>query len=443
MKRLLCLLFAAWGWRAGEQSLLPGYNAAFYPTALASAKGVAMPFLLRQGYAMMPGVTVTDSTLHYGASDLVVHQAYQNGGTGYTLSNTQYAAYGLSSMSKVWPYGLPNILYNPATNAWDCIGDCVSYVMRVLAATGDTSVANNAYLNLRSLIKSANTTNIASKGYSSTAYQLGCAFATLGAGDANGWQYIAGNVLWDSVDATNHYYKPTVGTYNGVAKGGFASAKAGDVLAYSFPRTASFNGHLMILESAPQLLGFDSLKAFMPAQSAANVNSLLAKYKVYAVPVFDCSGKKAHFRDSRQTVSGVGHGSILMLASITGDVPKGFIFGAGSVSGSTISCDTIGVDVFALSVGRWRSSASVSVEETVKSSELRAWPNPLIGEALNVWSEADGEATLLNAAAAPVATIKLQAAKQQSIYVGRLPPGAYFLQCQSRGRMSVSRLLKQ
>ncbi len=371
MKQLLLFLLFSFALGARAQVLLPGYNAAFYPTALASAKGVAMPFLLRQGYATMSGVTVADSTLHYGASSYVVHQTYQNGGTGYTISNAQYGPYALNGMTKVWPYGIPNILYNPGVGAWDCIGDCVSYVVRVLSATGDTSTANNAYLNLQSVIKAANTTNIASRGYSSTAYQFGCAFPTLGAGNPTGWQYIAGNVLWDSVNATNHYYRSAVGTYTGLAKGGFANAQAGDVLAYSFPRTASYNGHLMILESPPQLLGFDSLKAFMPSQSTANINSLLAKYKVYAAPVFDCSGKKAHFRDSRQTVSGIGHGTILILTSIAGDVPKGFVFGVGSVSGSAIGYDTVGVNVFALSVGRWKGSGSgVAVQPIAQTPQL-------------------------------------------------------------------------
>lgn len=384
------IVATSWAFAASAQTLLPGFNGAFYTNAFTAAKSVAMPFLLRQGYATIAGVTVTDSTLHHAGNAYVVHQTYQNGGMGYTVPASQYGAYGLSGVSAVWPYGLPDILFNPGTSSWDCIGDCVSYVMRVLAATGDTSTTGNAYLNLISTIKGANTTIFASKGYSATAYQLGAAFPTLGAGNINGWQYIAGNVVADSIDATNHAIRPTVGNYNGVAKGGFAAAQAGDVLAWSYPRTASYNGHLMILESTPQLLGFDSLKAYMPSQSTANINALMARFKVYAAPLFDCSGKKAHFRDSRQTVSGIGHGTVLVLTSHSGDVPQGFIFGAGNASGSRIDYDSIGVNVFAISVGRWKNSHATSMASwPATAPALHVFPNP-VATMLYVTGNADG-----------------------------------------------------
>ncbi len=425
MKRLLLPLLLAACAGAHAQSFLPGYNTAFYANTLSAAKGIAQPFLLRQGYTTLSGVTVTDSTLHYGGVNYIVHQTYQNGGAGYKIAASQYGAYGITGISNVWPNGLPNVLYNPDSAAWFCIGDCVSYLMRVLSAAGDTTVANNAYLNLQSIVKAANTTPIASRGISSTAYELGCAFPTLGIGNPAGWQYIAGNVLWDSVDATNHYYRSTIGAYNGVAKGGFAAARAGDVLAYSFPRTASYNGHLMILESGPQLLNSDSLKTYMPTQSAANIAALLAKYKVYAVPVFDCSGKKAHFRDSRQTVSGVGHGTILILTSLSADVPKGFIFGAGSVSGSSINYDTVGVDVFALSVGRWKGGTATSV---VQSSlpQLRIASNPVSGM-LRIHADAGGRATIFNAAGIIVQRLTLSPYGEATADVSTLPAGTYFI----------------
>lgn len=417
---------------AAQAQLLPGYNSTYYPTLPLAAAGVAQPFLLRQGYARQAGVIVAGASLVYNGTTYAVNQGYQNGGSGYLVATASYAAYGLTAVRPVWPIGMPNVAYNPATPSFDGLGDCVSYVMRVLGATGDTSATGNAYRNLQRTVRAANTTLMAARGYLATAYELGAAFPTLGAGSATGWQYVAGNVVADSLNATNHALRPTVGTYNGVAKGGVAGAQAGDVLAWSYPRSASFNGHLMVLDAAPRLLGADSLRAFMPTQSLANVQALLARFRVYAVSLYDCSGQQAHFRDSRRTVSGIGHGTVLLLASPGGDVPQGFIFGTSGGTGRSIRYDSLGVNCFAIALGRWQGRTLGAAAAASAASPLRVFPNPT-HQTVSIELDAADDIRIFSATGQCVYTAAGQAGLPLPIDVSSLVPGLYLVVAQRQG----------
>jgi len=41
---------------SSDAQLLSGYNQQFYTSVFSSAEGIAMPFLLQQGYKTMPGL---------------------------------------------------------------------------------------------------------------------------------------------------------------------------------------------------------------------------------------------------------------------------------------------------------------------------------------------------------------------------------------------------
>jgi hypothetical protein len=413
-----------------QTGLLPGYNSALYPTVLTAAKGVAKPFLLQQGYDRMNGVTVTDTTLHTATTQYPVEQGYQNPSAGYTLPAAQYAAYGITPFASLWPQQIPYIFYDATAQTYRGHADCVGYMTRLLSATGDTSSTGNAYINLMNTVHTAATTLFAYRGYVCTAYQLGAAFPTLSNTNPNGWQYVSGTVMPDSVNNYNHQYRPALGTYNGVRKGGFAQAQGGDVLAFSYSQASSFNGHAMVLEGAPLLLSTDSIKAYMPSQTISRIAALQARFRVYAVPVFDCSGRQAHFRDSRVLQSGMGHGTLLLLTDLTDDAPRGYIFSSGQVSGNTIRYDSLGAGVHAISVGRWKGgTGGLGVNTPVTESLLVAvYPNPA-GEVLHVRfaKPVSGNLQIVDGSGRVVVRLELNNATSAAPDVRQLSNGLYWL----------------
>lgn len=413
-----------------QGGLLPGYNSALYPTVLTAAKGVAKPFLLQQGYERMTGVTVTDTTLHTGTAHYKVEQLYQNPSAGYTLPAAQYAAYGITTFAALWPQQIPFVFYDAAAQTYRGHADCVGYMARLLSATGDTSSSGNAYINLMNTVHAAATTLFAYRGYVCTAYQLGAAFPTLSPTNPNGWQYVSGNVMTDSVNNYNHRYRPALGTYNGIRKGGFAQAQGGDVLAFSYSQASSFNGHAMVLERAPMLLSTDSIQAYMPSQSLSRITALQSRFRVYAVPVLDCSGQQAHFRDSRVLQSGIGQGTLLLLTDRIDDAPQGYIFSSGQVSGNTIRYDSLGAGVHAISVGRWKGgSGGLGVALPPIESLLEAlYPNPA-GETLFVRfvKPISGTAQVVDGSGRVVNRQELNNATSAALPVKQLPGGWYWL----------------
>ncbi|RYD52358.1 MAG: T9SS type A sorting domain-containing protein [Sphingobacteriales bacterium] len=413
-----------------QTGLLPGYNSALYPTVLAAARGVAKPFLLQQGYDRMNGVTVTDTILHSSTVNYPVEQLYQNPSAGYTLPAAQYASYGITPFTTLWPQQIPFILYDATAQTYRGHADCVGYMARLLSATGDTSSTGNAYINLMNTVHAAATTLFAYRGYVCTAYQLGAAFPTLSSTNPTGWQYVSGTVMTDSVNNYNHRYRPALGTYNGIRKGGFAQAQGGDVLAFSYSQASSFNGHAMVLEQAPMLLNTDSIKAYMPSQTISKITALQVRFRVYAVPVFDCSGQQAHFRDSRVLQSGMGHGTLLLLTDLTDDAPRGYIFSSGQVSGNTIRYDSLGAGVHAISVGRWKGGNG-GLGVTIPATELlleAVYPNPA-NEVIHVRfaKTVSGTLEVINASGRVVIRQELKNATSAAPEVKQLPGGLYWL----------------
>jgi hypothetical protein len=360
-----------------NDSLIPNYNSAFYSSVLPAAKGVAMPFLVDQKYFSIAGANVVDSTINYAGSHYHVHNYYLNPATNYYVASSQYSAYDISSFSSIWPTQCPNILYNSSDTSFNAQSDCVGYLTRLLSVTGNTTTTNNAYLTIINTVHAGNTSHFAAVGYVSTAYSFAVAFPTFPTSLNAGWQYVAGNVESSEVNTYNHTIQSSLGTYNGTRKGGFAQALPGDILAFGYSASSSSNGHVMVMETSPHLLNADSLPNYFPPQTLVQATDLLSTYNMYSVPVFDCSGKMAHFRDSRALTSGIGHGKLLLLTALTDDAPMGFIFDTAQVTGATLHFDTLGTSVYAISIGRFVAGSTTDIEQfKFQNEELQIYPNP-------------------------------------------------------------------
>ena len=335
-----------------------GYNATFYNTVLQAAIGIAQPFLVQEGYFSLPGVTTTDTSLVYGGVRYPTSEEYLNPTTGYYIPSSLYSYYGISAFSSIWPTECPKAFYDSAKKLFAADIDCVGYGTRLLSAIGDATTANNAYLNLMNTMHTNNISHFAATGYVASAYEFATAFPTLTTFTVPGWQYIAGNLEDSSINVYNKSQYSTTVTYVGYRKGGFAQCQGGDVLAFGYGASASSNGHFMIMENTPQLLNAAGLQAYYPKETTADINALLAAYNVYAVNVFDDSGEKAHFNDSRKNYGGIGHGTLMILTDLTDDAPMGFIFSPST----TISYILLDPSVtLAISVGRFTGNTQALI----------------------------------------------------------------------------------
>lgn len=366
MKKLLltCVLYLAARYvSAQNNTLLPAYNNSFYPSVLQAAQGVAQPFLLQERYVALPGVTVKqDSMLVYDNVTYHIHNHYLNPtptfNNGYYISSALYSTYNLpAAETNIWPSHIPYALYNSATNTFNSTVDCVGYGTRLLSATGSTNPGGNAYIQLMNYAHSNNQSPFAYRGFVATAYQIAVAFPTLPSNANKGWQYVAGNVMTHLVDSINHTQTNHKGLdkYQGTNKGGFAKALPGDILSFGYAPGASSNGHFMVIEKSPILLNQASLIAYFASyqqQLSEPIIALLQKYNVYAVPLFDCSGQNVHFNDSRKFMSGIGHGTLLVLTDKANDIPQGFIFSPPH-SKPVLGIEYMGAHVVAITVGRY------------------------------------------------------------------------------------------
>ena len=340
------------------------YNTAFYPTILDAAKGIAAPFLYQQGYYKLSGLTVNDSNITYNGTEYHVSQLYWNPAKDpakafhdYTIKTDNYEKYNIASLQNIWPKSCPNALYDSTTHTFNATIDCVGYGSRLLAAVGNGSTDNNAYLNLLNTLKQQHSTISSSKGYVSTAYSLSVALPTLPTETKTGWSYVAGSIDFNAIDEYNHTKNAKVGTYTGVRKGGFAKSLPGDILVFGNGPGTKFNGHFMVIEKAPSLLDADGLRYYYPNASNVEIMKVLGLFKMYVVPVIDDSGLEAHFDDSRHQTSGIGHGTVLIAASKTDDAPVGIITKAKKSDTSItirLVSENKSTSMFALSVGRYK-----------------------------------------------------------------------------------------
>ncbi len=312
--------------------LLPNYNNNFYPTVLQAAQGIGLPFFLQEQLDSIPGIAVSaDTNLVSKGYTYPVYNNYENPKPGmtYFIDSSQYQAFGISdSVKALWPKKLPYALYDPATAKFNSTVDCVGYGTRVLAATGSgvADTAHNAYLALGTVARRAGAP-FAAPGIVAEAYQIAIAFPLLPSAGKLGWQYVSGNVIPKLIDSVNNdkvvtaKFKP----YHGVAKSGFASALPGDILSFGYDGGGS-NGHFMVFAKAPQKLDSAQFSAYFAPSFHPLADGLSLKYTIYAVTVYDCSGKNVHFNDSRKYMSGIGHGTLFILTNLTTDIPQGFIF---------------------------------------------------------------------------------------------------------------------
>jgi hypothetical protein len=390
MKKLLLLLFTAlfiMNFSAKAQSILPGYNGTLYSNVLNATVGVGKPFLLQQGYLTMPGVTIlNDTTLSYQGHKYFLHNKYQNTAppdtVNYYIPDSLYTIYGVNIFKNVWPTRIPNVLFKSSDSTFYSLVDCVGYGTRLLSAVGDTSTMGNAYMNLMHTIWNERKTVFCARGYVAMAYEVAAAFPTLLDVNPTGWIYVSGNIIADSINAFNHRREPTIGTYNGRIKGGFNLSQAGDILAFGYGPGGTDNGHFMVISQQPYRLNYDSIHRLYPNVSTANVNAFLSTYNVYATPLFDCSGKHAHFYDSRTFSSGIGHGTLLMLTNPSNDVPQGFIFSRPYDTATVIVKELMSdAHTWAITVGRF-NPGTIGINETginlvpTKPQLGQNYPNP-------------------------------------------------------------------
>ena len=340
------------------------YNTAFYPTILDAAKGIANPFLLQQGFFKLSGLTVNDTNLLYNGNTFHVSQQYWNPAKDpskafhdYTVKADNYEKYNLHNISNIWPRSCPNALYDSATKTFNATVDCVGFGSRLLAAVGDGSANNNAYLELLNTLKQSHTTISSSKGYVSTAYSFSVALPTLPTDAKKGWSYVAGNIDFTAIDEYNHTKNAKVNGYNGLKKGGFAKSLPGDILVFGNGPGTKYNGHFMVIDHAPKLLDADGLRYYYPNASTAEITKVLDLYNMYAVNVIDDSGLEAHFDDSRHQTSGIGHGTVLISTTKTDDMPTGIVTKAKTKDTSInirLVSENKSTSMFALSVGRYK-----------------------------------------------------------------------------------------
>lgn len=369
-----------------EAQLLNGYNQSFYDNVFDAAEGVAMPFLLVQGYKTLPGVSImNDSTLMYQSQHYVLRNKYQNpisgNPNGYYIEESQYGKYQIDIFRNVWHIDIPHVFYNYSEHSFSSLADCVGYGSRLLSAIGDTTQSGNAYLKLISTIKSVNTTIFADRGYVASAYEFGAAFPTLPDLNKGGWEYVSGNMLGDSINAYNHRLHPSVGTYNGRIKGGYNLSMQGDILAFAYGPGGESNGHFMVMTQTPYQVNFDTLNHFYPNVHDTTIQNFLNTYDVFATPVYDCSGQKAHFYDSREFTSGIGHGTLWILTEPGTNTPVGLIFKEPASTDTEIFTQMLNPShTWAITVGRYNVDnigiGAIGNEIPEKISLQQNYPNP-------------------------------------------------------------------
>lgn len=345
--------------KKSEAQLLNGYNQQFYTNVFDAAEGVAMPFLLVQGYKTMQGVTIqNDTTLLYNGQIYTFNNIYQNPETGnpngYYIELSQYGKYQIEIFRNVWHIQIPRVFYNYSEHSFSSMADCVGYGTRLLSAVSDTTEDGNAYLNLIKTIKIPNKTIMAVRGYVASAYEFGAAFPTLPDNNPGGWEYISGNIIGDSINAYNHRLHPGVGTYNGRVKGGYGNSEIGDILSFAYGPGGESNGHFMVISDKPYMVNFDTLNHFYPNVPDTSIQNFLNTYNIWATPVYDCSGQEAHFYDSRHFTSGIGHGTLWILTQPGTDIPMGLIFKTPKSNATQIHAQLIDpAHTWAISVGRY------------------------------------------------------------------------------------------
>lgn len=339
------------------------YNDSFYTSILSAAEGIAQPFLLQQGYITFPGVTVVDTSLVYNGVKYLTSNVYYTprtiSRTGFYISSADYPYYGVTNFSSIWSKECPNIFYDTAQKLFHTSTDCIGYGIRVIAAVGGTSSANNAYLKFANAILKAKICHLAPLGHAPDSYEMAAAFATLQTTTVDGWQYVSGNGLFTDMNTYNHTLDNTLGTYIGGRKGGFALANAGDMLCFGDGPSSSSNGHTMVIAKSPIKLNAAGLKTFFPTLSSSKINAFIAKHNTYQVNIYDdCD--HLHYNDTRaiSKITGVGYGTILIVTDTLDDAPVGYFF-TPSTSLTYTALDTS--KTYAICVARYTDPSQLPI----------------------------------------------------------------------------------
>jgi hypothetical protein len=284
------------------------YNSDYFPAVYDAALAIASPFLVQQQNQTIEGVTISGNQAEYNGNTFTVHTDYINPGNGYYIPTPP-------AFTHVWQtQQFPNAAFDGNTNTFTATIDCVGFGSRVLVATADSP--NNPQTNAFCIFHSQvdfNAMHFASPGWVPTAFEFAIAIPCLLQGR---WSYVAGSVNTTAIQSQESTDKD----YNGLAKGGFSGAQAGDIVCLAYEDAGS-NGHFMVLTATPQpadLSLFTDLPSFVT--------------NAYTISVYDstASGFSLHFNDSRlndnDSGCGVGYGQLYFFTN-DGDEPVGFIFG--------------------------------------------------------------------------------------------------------------------
>lgn len=311
------------------------YNSYFSQSIYDAAFSVASPYLVQQKNQPLLNASIDGNKVTVNGNVFTVHTFYLNPQNGYYAPTPP-------AFTEAWPNPqFPNALYEPDSNTFNATIDCVGFGSRVLVSTFQNG---NAYSLFHQQVDT-DALHFAMPGYVPTAFQFAAAVPVLKPGS---WSYVAGNMDVSLIGQQNGGK-----TYTGKPRGGFGSAKAGDIVCLGYEDGKS-NGHFMVLTETPQPVELSMFN---------NLNEMVKN--AYCISVYDStdSGTALHFNDSRlndgDSGCGVGYGQLYFFSD-QDDVPVGFIFGPINggmqevhyLSGLNIPQPST-LEVVAISVGRF------------------------------------------------------------------------------------------
>jgi len=261
------------------------YNTDKFADAYAAANVIAAPFIAGTGNNIYSYTPILDKAV-------MLHR------------------FGLNS--EVWADGGPDVGYvmdNSAPGGFQASVDCSGFVARVLDAVVAPGNPLSAYANI--VVQNGQLINYKNAQHPQpfpSAEDYAAIFAGIVAGNAhyNGWACITCN--------------------NGGQKtGSLNEVRQGDILTYSLQPPSKDTGHVMVIASSMKLGQGILNETYWPTDLTEFTTPGLT---FYAVSVYDASNVLHHNDTRKYPATGIGQGTILLIADNTG-VPLAFQFNKG------------------------------------------------------------------------------------------------------------------